>query len=74
MKIFLVLFVLFFSFSVFADDISDFQIVGMSVGDSLLDYFSEEEIKNNVTDFYNYHSNNNFPAIPACHRDGKIYL
>ena len=28
-----------------ADDISDFQIEGMSLGDSLLDYFSEEEIK-----------------------------
>ena len=27
-----------------ADDIRDFQIEGMSVGDSLLDYFSEEEI------------------------------
>ena len=29
-----------------ADDINDFQIEGMSIGDSLLDYFSEEEIKN----------------------------
>ncbi len=28
-----------------ADDISDFEIEGMSVGDSALDYFSEEEIK-----------------------------
>jgi len=28
-----------------ADDISDFQIEGMSIGDSLLDYFSEKEIK-----------------------------
>ena len=26
-----------------ADDIRDFQIEGMSVGDSVLDYFSEEE-------------------------------
>ena len=29
-----------------ADDIRDFQIEGMSIGDSLLDYFSEEEITN----------------------------
>ena len=29
-----------------ADDISDFQIEGMSIGDSLLDFFNEEEIKN----------------------------
>ena len=27
-----------------ADDIRDFQIEGMSIGDSALDYFSEEEI------------------------------
>ena len=29
-----------------ADDISEFEIEGMSIGDSLLDYFSEEEINN----------------------------
>ncbi len=29
-----------------ADDIRDFQIEGMSIGDSLLDYMSEEEINN----------------------------
>ena len=28
-----------------ADDIRDFQIEGMSIGDSLLDYFNEEKIK-----------------------------
>ena len=44
MKTFLTLFVLFFSSSVVADDISDFQIEGMSVGDSLLDYLSKDEI------------------------------
>ena len=33
-----------------ADDIRDFQIEGMSIGDSLLDYFSEKEINN----FNNY--------------------
>jgi len=38
---------------VFADDISDFKIEGMSVGDSALDYFSEEEIKNNLKNYYN---------------------
>ena len=30
--------------SVFADDISDFQIEGISIGDSLLDYMTEDEI------------------------------
>ena len=45
------LFLILFSFSApsFADDIQDFQIEGMSIGDSLLDYYSEEEI-NNATD------------------------
>ena len=50
MKIILTIFVLFFSSSVFANDIRDFQIEGMSIGDSLLDYFSEEIIKNNIDD------------------------
>ena len=44
MKILLTFFVLLFSSSVFADDISDFQIEGMSIGDSLLDYLSKDEI------------------------------
>jgi len=57
---------------VLAEDISDFQIEGMSVGDSLLDYFSEEEIKNKVTDFYNYHSNNNFYSVEF-YNNFKIY-
>ena len=33
-----------------ADDISDFQIEGMSIGDSMLDFYSKREINN----FYNY--------------------
>ena len=48
MRITLTLFVLLFSSSVFADDISDFQIEGISIGDSLLNYFSEEKIKKNT--------------------------
>ena len=44
----LYLFLIFFTFQTpsWADDIRDFQIEGMSIGDSLLDYFSEKEIKN----------------------------
>ena len=48
MKILLTLFVLLFSSSVVAEDISDFEIEGISIGDSLLDYMSEEEIKNEI--------------------------
>ena len=45
-KLLILLFSIFFlsSPSVFADDISDFTIEGMSIGDSLLDYMTEEEI------------------------------
>jgi len=35
-----------------ADDIRDFQIEGMSIGDSLLNYYSEKEIKNQKKNFY----------------------
>ena len=50
------LFLILFSFSVpsFAEDISDFQIEGMSIGDSALDYFSKEEIEEGEKIFYEY--------------------
>lgn len=35
-----------------ADDIRDFQIEGMSIGDSALDYFSESEIKRGKQNYY----------------------
>ena len=45
-KLLVILFSLFFlsTTSVFAEDISDFEIEGISLGDSLLDYMTEEEI------------------------------
>ena len=48
------LFLILFSFqtSSLGSDISDFQVEGVSIGDSLLDYMSEEEIKNNVVYVY----------------------
>ena len=44
------LFLLLFSFqtSSWADEIIDFEVEGMSLGVSLLDYFSEEEIKETI--------------------------
>ena len=46
MRIFLSVLILIFSFqsSTKADDIRNFQIEGMSVGDSLLDFYSQEQI------------------------------
>ena len=61
MKTLLTLFVLLFSSSVVAEDISDFQIEGISVGDSLLDYFSEDEIKKNTGfNVYDYKKDKTF--------------
>ena len=57
MRIFLSVLILIFSLQswIKADDISDFEIEGMSVGDSLLKYMSIEEINNNI--FTNYYKN-----------------
>ena len=46
MRVFLAVLVLIFSLQSWtkADDISDFEIEGISIGDSLLDYYNEEEI------------------------------
>ncbi len=48
------LFLILFSFSApsFADDIRDFEIEGMSIGDSLLDYVSKEFINDDKGNIY----------------------
>ena len=60
-KLLILLFSIFLlsSPSVFADDISDFEIEGISIGESLLDYMTEEEILEEIErtkDFF-YHLN-----------------
>ena len=52
MKFLLTLFVLFFSSFVNAEDISDFQIEGISIGDSLLKYYDEDYILDYSYDYY----------------------
>ena len=49
------LFLILFSFLApsYADDIRDFQIEGMSIGDSLLDYFGKDKITNYLHFPYN---------------------
>ena len=55
MKKLILILILTFSFQTLtkADDIRDFEIEGMSLGDSLLDFFSLEEIKSFKAYFYN---------------------
>ena len=53
MKIFIAVLVLIFSLQslIKADDIRDFQIEGMSIGDSLLNYMTTSQIKKNQIDY-----------------------
>ena len=53
-----------------ADDIRDFQIEGMSVGDSLLNYMSAEEIESKTK---NYHYANNDYYQIAIYKNIKTY-
>ena len=54
MRVFLTILFLIFSIHLCAkaDDIRDFEIEGISIGKSALDFFSEDEIKNNLVDWY----------------------
>ena len=45
---------LFLNTSIFADDIKKFQIEKIKIGDSALDYFSEDQLENNELDWFNY--------------------
>ena len=54
-----------------ADDINDFQIEGMSIGDSALDYFSEEEIISHKMDWF---KNNKFTVVDQLNLpSSKVY-
>ena len=58
-----------------ADDIRDFQIAGMSIGDSALDYFTKSEIKENIMDYYEnrgYHPTIEY--LKELNRNGDIAL
>ena len=66
MKRLLLILILTFSYQSWtkADDISDFQIEGISIGDSLLDYFDEDLIKEEMnTDSVFIYKNNEFIDI-----------
>jgi len=50
----IVLLGLLLSTSAYTDDIKDFQIEGISIGDSALDYFTESQLEDNELDWFNY--------------------
>lgn len=65
MRKLLLILILTFSFQSWtkAEDIRDFQIEGMSVGDSLLDFYSHNEIKDSIELTGNYYKDNKFLVI-----------
>ena len=77
-KLLVLLFSLFFLSSppVFADDISDFKIEGISIGDSLLDYMTEDEILEEIElrkDYYHYFNEPNKYAEVYLFKDFSTY-
>ena len=54
MRVFIAVLVLIFSLQSWtkADDISDFEIEGISIGDSALDYFSKKDIETNSRNYF----------------------
>ena len=55
-KLFIYLFLILFIFSAqsYADDINDFEMGGISIGNSLLEHMSKEDIIKNTQDVYHY--------------------
>ena len=62
MRILIIFLILILSFQSWtkADDISEFEIEGMSIGDSLLNYFTKKEIINSID---KYQSDENYSVI-----------
>ena len=77
MKKFLAILVmgLFFITPTQADDIRDFQIEGMSIGDSMLDHFSKEEVEDffEIENAVNYYPKSKKFFTLGTFSEGKIY-
>ena len=74
MKIFLTVIIIVFSLQSWtkAEDIKDFQIEGMSVGDSLLDYYSEKEILKKINSSHTFFYNKDYMSISLSYKTGKF--
>ena len=70
-KLLTLLFSIFFLFSpsVFADGISDFEIEGIGIGDSLLDYMTESEILEGIED-----TKNDYYYLEEPNKYAEVYL
>ena len=73
MRIIIIIIIFFINIQLLskADDIRDFEIEGISIGDSLLDHFTEKEIKENIS--YNYEeTNKKFTSASSNTKGDKI--
>jgi len=75
MRVFFAVLVLIFSLQSWtkADDISDFEVEGMSVGDSLLDYFSKDEIEQAISRSVSNYKSNKFYRATFISSNFEIY-
>ena len=56
-----------------ADDVRDFQIEGMSIGDSLLDHFTQKKITTSIVNWYDDLEKNRYTAIALNSEKFKQY-
>ena len=75
MRIFLTILIFIFNFQSWtkADDISEFEIEGISIGDSLLDFYSESEIKKQLSKTNSTRKNTEFLRVYFDLTNPKIY-
>ena len=71
MRIIFIIFLVVFTMNLRADDIQDLQIEGLSVGDSLLEYFNRSEIEKNKRNYLS--GKRNFYAVGGESLDLKSY-
>ena len=74
MRVFLSLLILILSLQSWtkADDIRDFEIEGISIGDSLLDYYSTDEINNNIDPNVNKNTDGKFKLAGFYRKFGEF--
>ena len=76
MRVFITVLVLIFSLQSWtkADDITEFEIDGMSIGDSLLDYYSKNEINKMLSKTVSTYKNKRIKRVYFKSKDGSNYL
>ena len=60
----------FLSTSVHSDNIKNFKIENISIGDSALDYFNETELENGELDWFNY----SYKEFATSLVSGKVFM